>query len=178
MSGVSRRGRSRLQLLGAALVASAVVLVLGLRPTATDASWTSAEYSGAIVGTARIPAPTMTSCVASTTLGLDPQVAITWQFPPQSGYTASANARYWYATGGLLANLTTALLGDGVATTGSGTYTTTYSGALLSGVLGSSVLVGVSTTVNGWTSPASVAVASFGLLGTNPTCTIQPPASG
>jgi hypothetical protein len=178
MNGPPRRGPRRLHLLGVVIVASAVVLVLGLRPTATDASWTSAEYSSATVSTARIPAPIMTSCVASTTLGLDPLVTITWQFPPQSGYTASANARYWYATGGLLVNLTTALLGDGVATTGSGPYTTTYSGALLSGVLGSSVLVGVSTVVNGWTSPASVAVASFGLLGANPSCTIQPPASG
>jgi hypothetical protein len=178
MSALPRRGPRGRQLLGAVLAVSALVLVLGLCPTATDASWTSAEYSGATVSTARIPAPTMTSCVASTTLGLDPQVVITWQFPPQSGYTASANARYWYATGGLLANLTTALLGDGVATTGSGPYTTTYSGALLSGVLGSSVLVGVSTAVDGWTSPATVAIATFGLLGTNPTCTIQAPASG
>ncbi|TFD46203.1 hypothetical protein E3T55_17525 [Cryobacterium frigoriphilum] len=175
MSARAGAGRTaRLGLIGALLLA----LVGGVgSPAVTEAAFTDAEHGTSVALTAIVvPAPIIDTCVAQTlllSLVLTPRVTITWHYPT-AGYTG-ANARYFYSDTGLL-GLISVPLGSGVTTTGpsSGTYTSTFQGTLLAGILGGSADIGLGAAhASGWVSPVSTAHATFPLLVGTGSCVIS-----
>ncbi|KFF59788.1 hypothetical protein JF66_08935 [Cryobacterium sp. MLB-32] len=161
----------------AAVTAAALLLLLShTTPGVTDATWADSEHASSVTMTAlTVPAPFFDTCTASSVLvvlSLTPRVVVTWHYP--SGTYDGTNARYYNSDSGIL-GLTLISLGSGVTTTGpvSGTYTSTFQGSLLSGLLGGTGDVGISTThASGWTSLISSGHASFPLLVGAGTCTI------
>lgn len=144
----------------------------------TVASWTDSEYAtGSFVATVIQP-PVMTGCSLSPgLLGTNPVITVTWQFPLHTPtYVTPGNAAYFVAQSGLLTNLTSVLLGTNLTTTGpvSGVYTTQFRSGILGGLLGGSYGVYLQTVdASGWTSTLAAALASMGLAGINPQCTVQ-----
>jgi hypothetical protein len=163
-------------LAGPAVTVAAAALSLSAVPSATTAAtWTDADNASGSFQALTVPAPIIDSCTAQSilvNLSLRPRVTITWHYPT-TGYT-TANAQYsWSATG--LANLAVLTEGNGVSTTGpvAGVYTSTFQGGLLSGLLGASADIGISTGhPSGWVSKKSTAHATFPLLVGTGTCTI------
>ena len=141
----------------------------------TEAAWSDREMAKATLEATTIPKPVVQSCVLTTgALGVNPVVTVKWNFPAGTGYAAPANVAYGVSEGALLSNVTVALLGQGVTTSGpvAGTYTTAFSGSLLAGLLGGSYgLYLRSVDATGWRSAWSGSTASMGLLGVNPVCT-------
>ncbi|KGJ79683.1 hypothetical protein GY21_04475 [Cryobacterium roopkundense] len=159
-----------------ALTVAGLALVISVTPGLTEATWADSEHGSSVTMTAlTIPAPFFDTCTASSvlvSLSLTPRVVVTWHYP--SGMYDGTNARYYNSDSGIL-GLTPISLGSGVTTTGpvSGTYTSTFQGNLLSGLLGGSADVGISTThSSGWTSLISSGHATFPLLVGAGTCTI------
>jgi hypothetical protein len=140
----------------------------------TEAAWSDRETAKATLEATTIPKPVVQSCVLTTgALGINPVVTVKWNFPAGTGYVAPANVNYGVSEGAVLSNVTVALLGQGVTTSGpvSGTYTTAFSGSLLAGLLGGSYgLYLRSVDASGWRSAWSGSTASMGLLGVNPAC--------
>ncbi|KJC64060.1 hypothetical protein [Agreia bicolorata] len=171
-----RRGsRIAALVVGAALIAA---WGIGGGVDETEASWTDQEFARTTLTATTIPNPVIQSCVLSPgTLGTNPTITMKWNFPAGTGYAAPANVAYAVAEGGLLSNLTVALLGQGITTSGpvSGTYTTTFSSSLLGGLLGGSYGLYLQTVdATGWTSGRAGATAAMGLVGANPTCAPNP----
>lgn len=171
-----RRRRSVRGFLRATIVAvAAVVVALAPPPTATVAAWTDAEHASGNFQALTVPAPIIDTCTARSVLvnlSLTPRVTLTWHYP-STDYT-SANAQYWWSDSGIL-GLIGVTIGSGVSTTGpvGGVYTSTFQGSLLSGLLGGSADVGLSTGhTSGWSSKTSTAHATFPLLVGTGTCTI------
>lgn len=170
-----RRGTTVLSML------AGLVLVAhwgGSSTEATEAAWTDQEFGRTTLTATTIPRPIIQSCVLSPgTLGANPTITMKWNFPAGTGYAAPANVAYAVAEGGILSNLTVALLGQGVSTSGpvSGTYTTTFSSSLLGGLLGGSYGLYLQTVdTTGWTSARAGATAAMGPLGANPSCAPNP----
>lgn len=162
----------------AAAAAVTLALLLGASgPGRAEAAWSDSEHVSSVAMTAlTVPAPVLDTCVASSvlvSLSLTPRVVVTWHYP--SGPYDGTNARYYNSDSGIL-GLSLIALGSGVTTTGpvSGTYTSTFQGNLLSGLLGGSADVGIATAhASGWTSLISSAHATFPLLIGAGTCTIN-----
>ncbi|WP_156351619.1 hypothetical protein [Agreia sp. Leaf210] len=144
----------------------------------TEAAWSDRETANATLVAMTIPKPVVQSCVlTSGLLGANPVVTVKWNFPAGTGYVVPANVAYGVSEGAVLSNVTVALLGQGVTTSGpaAGTYTTTFSGSLLGGLLGGSYGLYLQTADGtGWRSAWSGSTASMGLLGANPTCSPNP----
>lgn len=158
-----------------AVVAAAALLIALVPPTATAATWTDAEHVSGSFQALTVPAPVIDSCTAESVLvnlSLRPRVTLTWHYP-STGYTL-ANAQFWWSATGL-ANMASVTGGNGVSTTGpaAGVYTSTFQGGLLSGLLGGSADVGLTTLHgSGWTSKMSTAHATFPLVLGTGTCAI------
>ena len=144
----------------------------------TEAAWSDRETANATLAANTIAKPVIQNCDLNTGLaGINPVITMKWNFPAGTTYVAPANIRYSLAEGGVLSNLTIALLGRGVTTTGpvAGTYTTTFSGSLLGNLLGGSYGIYLQTVDStGWISTRAGATASMGLLGANRSCAADP----
>ncbi|SDP36732.1 hypothetical protein SAMN04515671_3905 [Nakamurella panacisegetis] len=164
--------RRRIAIAGAGL--TLLLTSLPSATSATSASWNDNEFGAGAFSAKTIPPPTISACVLqSGLLGANPVVTITWQLPIGAGYSLT-NIHY-YTNGG--SGLTEILAGNpGLTTTGpsGGNYTTAFSSGLLSGLLGSSYIIGLRSAENGWSSTLSSWTAAMGLLGANPTCTANP----
>jgi hypothetical protein len=172
-----RHKHTRVRVIALALAGALVALGLfGARNDFTEATWVTTEYANAPLATPLIAPPVLTSCVANGgVLGANPTVTLVWHFATGSGYVAPANVVYYASASNTIATLILITIGPTVATTGpvGVDYTTVFSGSLLSGLLGGSVMVAVASTVSGWTSAPASASASMALLGINPVCTIN-----
>ncbi|CAN5236371.1 hypothetical protein BH09ACT1_BH09ACT1_26460 [soil metagenome] len=172
-----RHRHTRVRVIALVLASALVALGLfGTRNDFTEATWVTSEYANAPLATPLIAPPVITSCVANGgVLGANPTVTLVWHFPTGSGYVVPGNIAYFASASNTLATLLVVAVGPTVATTGpvGVDYTTVFSGSLLSGLLGGSVMVALESTVSGWTSAPASASASMALLGINPTCTIN-----
>lgn len=158
-----------------ALVAAAALAAVLVPASYTDATFTDAEVAASALTAIVVPAPVIDTCTASSvlvSLNLVPRIVLTWHYAT-AGY-AGANARYYNSNSGV-GGLAPVSPGNGVSTTGpvGGTFTTTFQGSLLGGLLGGSGDVGVATVhSSGWRSLISSARATFPLLIGAGTCTI------
>jgi hypothetical protein len=171
--------RPRIVVIAAGCLAAFAIAVAGLRPAVTDASWGDAEVANGTFVAKTIAKPMMSSCsLAPGTGGTNPAITVKWKFPTGTTYVVPSNVSYAVAKGGLASNLTPVTPGTNLSTTGpdaSLTYTTKYGSGILTGLLGGSYLVGIrSVDSKGWTSSYATALASMGLGGTNPVCSVQP----
>ncbi|EMY34302.1 hypothetical protein D477_010381 [Arthrobacter crystallopoietes BAB-32] len=170
-AGPARRTREHVKLKLLALAAALALCGMVPGPAATEAFWTDRENATASFTALVIPAPAITACEASSVLvsgKLVPKVVLTWQLP--AGYQLE-HVKYWYSDSGLL-NLGLLTSGNGYTTTGptAGTYTTTFDGGLLGGLLNGSAIVGLSVAgPHSWESDVASREATFPLVvGTNP----------
>jgi hypothetical protein len=139
--------RRRLWTLVLACVATLGIVASGsVQPTATEASWTSADQTKAAFVAITVPSPAVTSCSGT---ALSTAVTIKWTLPTTGGYTTADVEFGGSSTGlGTVGNL---LGASTSATTGpvNGVYTTTLSSSVLGGVLGS--LLGTTIYISLWT---------------------------
>jgi hypothetical protein len=175
--------RRRLWALVLACVATLGIVASGsVQPTATEASWTSADQTKAAFVAITVPPPVITAdgCTASATgggtLGLGPLVTVTWQLPASPtgvAYTVS-NVAFGLGAGGL--GSLVPLTASSVSTSGpsGGVYTTKYSGSVLSGLLSATFTVALWVVdPSGWKSHQVGYTASIGLLGLGTSCVLQ-----
>ena len=142
----------------------------------TDASFSDTEFTASVLTASIVPAPVIDTCTASSVLvglSLVPRVVLTWHYPT-TGY-AAANARYYNSNSGV-GGLSPVSPGSGVSTSGpvGVTFTTTFQGSLLGGLLGGSGDVGIAAAhSSGWRSLISSARATFPVLVGTGTCSIS-----
>lgn len=142
----------------------------------TDATFTDSEFAASTVTAAVVPAPVIDSCTATSalvSLSLTPRVVLTWHYPT-TGYDET-DARYLNSDSGT-AGWVSVSPGNGASTSGpvNGTFTTTFQGRLLDGLLGGSGDVGIAAAhSSGWRSLISSAHATFPLMVGTGTCTIS-----
>ena len=133
--------------LAAALGLAMVVLAaLSMRPTTTDASWTSTQQGAATAATLTVPPPSVNGCAG---VALSASVTISWTLPAGGQYT-TADIAFGASSSGL-GTLGQLLGANTSATTGpvNGVYTTTVSSTLLTGLLGS--VLGETIYISLWT---------------------------
>ena len=153
-----------------AVLALSVALVASTQSNATDAAWNDPTAATGGYAALTVAAPTIISCTASGNV-VSPNLSVRWSFPAGSDYTSPTNINLYYSNNGLVSSLLP--IGAGATTTGpdaGGVYTTTYDIGLLGGILGTQAAVAFETTVNGWTSPRVVRVATWPLLVGTATC--------
>lgn len=167
---------------GRGLLATAALALLvfggvGQTSTSTIAAWSDPGYQQGQFTTLVVEPPVISACTLTPgLLGTNPTVTLTWRLPAGTSYTP-ANVAYYVAQGGLLTNLTTALLGANLATVQAspGVYQTQFRSGLLGGLLGGSFGVYLQTVDgSGWTSTLASATASMGLAGAGARCAVTP----
>ena len=141
-------------------------------PAATLASWNDGESGSGSYSAKTIPAPTVTACTITNSLGVFQSVRLTWTPPVGSGYTA-ANASV--GIGSTAATVQPAVPQPTITGPTGGAYSATFSSSLLQSILGglfgTTFTIGVRSTENGWTSAWSTRTVNVGLLGLGTTCT-------
>lgn len=160
-----RRGIVGLGILS--LVAAAAVSP----PSQTLASWTDGESGVGSYSAKSIPAPTVTGCTITNSLGVFESVRLTWTPPVGSGYTA-ANATL--GMGSTAATIQPAVPQPTISGPTGGAYSATFSSSLLQSVLGglfgTTFSIGVRSTENGWASAWSTRTVTVGLAGLGSSC--------
>lgn len=142
-------------------------------PQQTEALWTDGD-SGRATFTANLAQPAATrACISDSVLGLGSRVRIYWAPPVTATGMTSSNVQYGRLENGVMRPLTATEL-NSVSTTGTTTeYTTQVQGALLSGLLGGTITIGLRfTNAQAWRSSWLTADVTVAILGLNPRCTI------
>ena len=153
-------------------VLSLVVAAAVSPPATTLATWNDGESGSGSYSAKTIPAPTVTACNISNTLGIFQSVTLVWTPPTGSGYTAS---NFSVGTGATAGTVQPVVPQPTISGPAGGPYSATFSSGLLQSILGglfgTTFSIGVRSTENGWTSAWSTRTVDVGLLGFNTTCT-------
>lgn len=141
-------------------------------PAGTLAAYSDSAATSGTFGTTSLPAPTITGCTITNSLGIFQSVTITWTMP--AGYL-KANAVV--GAGTTAAGIAPITPAPTIGGTNPGPFTYTYTSGLLTTLLGSlfgsTSYIGVQNSSGSWTSTWASRKLTIGLAGLGSTCTVS-----